>query len=81
METVGGKSASRAGGVQPPARSVEDELVRTHAELDALVYGVGHDLRAPVRGIDGFSTSWAEAERDGGATFRFTLGLPEEPLP
>lgn len=35
-------------------REVRDELVRTNAELEALVFGISHDLKSPIITLRGF---------------------------
>jgi light-regulated signal transduction histidine kinase (bacteriophytochrome) len=68
--------------LEPRVRARTDELEAANRELEAFAYSVGHDLRAALRGIDGWSQALvedcggdvcAQAEKHKGATFYFTL--------
>jgi PAS domain S-box-containing protein len=59
------KLADRAGHLESTVAERTDELSRTQSQLEAFVYSLAHDLRAPLRSMSGFATLLVNEEGGG----------------
>ena len=50
--------------IETQIQGVNTELLSAHKELEAFSYSLSHDLRSPLRGIDGFSLALLEDYAD-----------------
>jgi signal transduction histidine kinase len=57
--------ADRAGQLELLVAERTEELITTNNQLEAFVYTIAHDLRAPLRSMKGFSSILAEDESRG----------------
>jgi signal transduction histidine kinase len=53
------------------SNAIDEELIKTNAELDRFVYSVSHDLRSPLLSIRGLSSLMQEEETTGSKNMQY----------